>query len=199
MVKGSMYDPFVTMDVNEFGIRTPIKINPQGLVLDGRKRLGAAIALGYSKVPVIIEDSVTRNFRIGQIAWFRDTVVIKISNKEWSTLDTCGTQYVIQESDIQLPRSTILKSLVCVDTLITAIPKVSKHNISTTRITHDSKPLHQFPKGSVLRKKQGTNIYVMASVTEGFCNMLNVATGKIEPSDSNKFGVSQSITNIFTE
>ena len=200
MVKGSMYDPFVTMDVNEFGIREPISITPAGLVLDGRKRLGAAIALGYTKVPVVIDQShepiPKYDFKIGSLVTFRGTPLIKIQESSWCTLQLDSHQYVVGESTLTgILKQSKLKILVCEDSLTRGNQRRSK-NVRTTVIQHDKLPFHQFPIGTVLRKQQGTIVYVMAQKTDSVVWLLNVSSGKLETQDANKFGIRQKVLEV---
>lgn len=49
------YDAFLT-DVLDRGITTPLTVTSDGVVLDGRHRLGAAITLGIEALPVHVVD-----------------------------------------------------------------------------------------------------------------------------------------------
>jgi phage N-6-adenine-methyltransferase len=49
------YDAFL-VDVDTRGITTPLTVTPDGTVLDGRHRFGAAVTLGIEYVPIFVAD-----------------------------------------------------------------------------------------------------------------------------------------------
>lgn len=208
-LKGATFCNDVCMNVNEFGIKEPIDVLPDGTVVDGKKRLAAARCLKYAVVPVNVLKDITPPVDSRIIA------PADVKLYDFVKMDTCGTrlylkvdtftylelqegcdpipynQAVVDWQEFRTPISTIL----AFEDKIVRHSKMSYDGIYTTVISQYSKPANHFKRYDVVRLYGGNHPYLIYSISteEIFLRSLVSGVKKTFPIASSKLYTKQVI------